>query len=366
MQALADIANGLQAIDFQTLVRKARQDLAVARVQFPPLPKKLLTKKVAEERNANKHAIEASKQHPGLVAWIPRHKEEIARSWLAAAEFSNVQIARVELLVSEQGHAAFDIETIRTVVRSLGMDAGSGTLAGTAAAAAPDAVEWASELVGLKKKVTTAEEARAEQAVAQALAICANGPHQLPHTSSAPAVVDRSPSNDAAGSNQAASLQRPMQNSAAPTAGSVAPGADMQFKAELVLSSSAPAAVQSAGSHPAAFTNSHLWAPAAVKRKLDERCESAPDDGLDPGEPSPAHARPAKVSKEWLASSNASASGGPDQAAGLSTGSHASLPLRSADRATLLYAISYSDIRVHFFSPVRTAIVICHHQPNTR
>ena len=335
MQALADIANGLQRIDFQTLVRKARQDLAVARAQFPPLSKKLLTKKVAEERNATKHAIEAAKHHPDLQKWIPKHQEEIARSWLAAAEFSNVQIARVELLAGEQGHTAFDIETIRSVVRSLGLNAGSGTLASVAAN--PDAVEWASELVGLKQKVTTAEEARAEQAVAQALA----------STSSAPAVVTSSPSS-AAGSNQPVSLQS-MHDSAAATAG-------------LVLSSSAPAAVQSAGSHLQAFTSSNPWAPAAVKRKLDERCESAPDDGLDPGEPSPAQARPAKVSKEWLVSSNAAACnasvpGGPDQATGVSIGSHASLPLSSANRARLLFVISYSNIRVHFFRAVRPVTV---------
>lgn len=312
-QALADIANGLQKKAFQAMANRASMDLALLRQKVPPLAKKQLTKKVADERNATKHAAEAAALHPDLQKWIPAHSEEIARSWLAAADFSNAQIARVEALVQEQGHTAFNIGIVRSVVRSLGLTNADAVTNGSGDGNA-NRVEWATELAELKSKVTTAEEAQAEHF------------HALVATSSAP-VATGLPSN----SNE--STQSVLDQSITASVDAAA----------LVFSSSAPAAVQSPHiRRPSSTSNGSnmLTAKAAVtsvgvKRKeldsLEARCESAPDDGLEPEEPIQSHStsqgRASKVSRP-----------------------------SNVHQARLLDVIGHSDIRAHFLSPVRIAM----------
>lgn len=294
-QALADIANGLQAKDFVHLSLRAQKDLALARQRNPPLAKKQLTKKIADERNAKKHAHEAGKPHPVLQKWIPAHLEEVTRSWLAAAEFSNAQIERVENLVKEQGLKTFDITTVRSVVRSLNLSAASGTHS-SRCQAGPFEVEWATELAGLKNRVTTADEAKAEQAYSLVLAktnsapVFTNSPrdencaHQTFSRTSVPLPTEA----QAAAIAAAAAAARSATGQATENGASVsALNFEGSGNAALVLSSSAPAAVQFVGTRAPAPPSIRGTADAAVgvKRKLDARQESAPDDGLNPEEP---------------------------------------------------------------------------------
>lgn len=331
---------------------RAQKDLALARQRNPPLAKKQLTKKIADERNANKHAHEAAKLHPDLQKWIPMHREEVARSWLAAAEFSNAQIERVENLVKAQGLMVFDIPTIRSVVRSLNLSTTHGTNV-RGCQSGPFDVEWSSELAGLKSRVTTPEELRAEQTVSQMLA----------QTNSAPAVFTSLP-EDGIGSNQtfsqnsaplptaeqAAAIAAATARSALaqPTANGVSVSAS--DNAALVLSSSAPAAVQFVGTRAPAppRTGSNASVQAGVKRNLDARQESAPDDGLNPEEPGESRSRTPKVSKlTSFVTICPVVAGGPDQDADADD-------KRREDRARLLHVMGYSNVRAHFFRPVRT------------
>ena len=57
-----------------------------------------LTKKVAEERNANKHAHEAGTPHPLLETWKEDNPKPIVRSWLASQSFTHLQVDRVEAM----------------------------------------------------------------------------------------------------------------------------------------------------------------------------------------------------------------------------------------------------------------------------
>ena len=57
--AMADVANGVQATAFKNMAAAARKEIA-AQQRVPTISTKKLTKKIAEERNANKHAQEAA------------------------------------------------------------------------------------------------------------------------------------------------------------------------------------------------------------------------------------------------------------------------------------------------------------------
>ena len=119
-QALADVANGFQSTTFRKMADAAAKALTDAQQQVPTLPKKQLTKKVAEERNASKHAVEADTPHPHLHTWKTANPKPVVRSWLAVyGGFTTVQVDRTEDMFETQ-ERVFDLVTVGTRADALG------------------------------------------------------------------------------------------------------------------------------------------------------------------------------------------------------------------------------------------------------